>query len=256
MNRPRSRRAAALSGGGASVGVSGAFDDVSGFTDFSENTPGIGMPAGWKSFSTFGNTWEILSDVDVDNDSPMGGQILMAHPDVAVRTSMGIIWDTVPSPLGEDGETLALVRHPITNVNANGFYAGLAFTTLADAGGGYALCSCFGCYSTSWTDGLRMLNGSVPVFYDSAALPQAALGGWSWIRYQRLGTAVKAKWWHVAVAEPALWRYEGTLTDLPLGGQPGLLVRSFEATELKWACAYMAFTTDPSGAPLIVPVIE
>jgi len=233
-------------GGG---GGSGLFDGVSGFSDFSENAPGVGMPPTWTLNPTrpVPNDIELLAADDVDNTSPLGNQVLRVRDAVTSHAWTSYSWNSVLAEhMVNNGEVLALIRTGNSDVNAAGMVA--AMNVQANN------------WVTWGTNGNFFTRGYLFIgqWYSNSDFPRSALGQWQWYRYRRSadGKTHQGRWWLTTDSEPGTWRGDVVrpTDDGISGGLAGWVIPTMKQADTEgYQLAYYAFTNDPVGAPLLVP---
>ncbi|MDY0186214.1 MAG: fibronectin type III domain-containing protein [Desulfuromonadaceae bacterium] len=75
----------------------------------------------------------------------------------------------------------------------------------------------------------KRISGS-PSTLIANATTELELGQWVWVRYENIGTNVRAKFWADGVSEPAAWTVEGTDADISVAGWVGFATGSTAIT--------------------------
>jgi hypothetical protein len=241
-------------GGGGGGGVpSGAFDGVSGFTDFSEATVGTGsLPLGWTTpfASRFKlPTLKVLATGDALNDCPLPGNVFYLLNGANSQNWSTYVWDPVPVGTGAYGETLCLIRKH-----------GPAWSNFPCVMNAFAL------KDNNWviwgTDNATRSKGYVLGTQTFIVVdPKILANEWHWVRFQRDSAmrVYKGKVWHYADAEPGAWQLDvdrGS-DEGQVGGNTGFMIPSVlkdsETGTSGYQVKYFAFTLDPASAPLPLP---
>lgn len=207
------------------------------FTDFTGESVGASPPTGWTARGDATAGWEVLT-------GPYAGY------NTATFSNQYdfLTWDTVGSVTG-DVEIVALMR--FTN---DSFPGGVAVHVQSGSVGGYPA--------------LFTFSGDAPAVWlvsaGSDSNIDADVGTYAvdtdyWIRLQRTGTTVRARFWADGAGEPGTWQSSGT--DATHGsGYVGLFARNWPGTRT-WKKVGVgtggdaAPTSDPGGGgPTLDPI--
>ena len=199
------------------------------FTDFTGESVGASPPTGWTARGDATAGWEVLT-------GPYAGY------NTATFSNQYdfLTWDTVGSVTG-DVEIVALMR--FTN---DSFPGGVAVHVQSGSVGGYpALFTFSGDAPAVW-----LVSAGSDSDIDSDVGTYAVDTDY-WIRLQRTGTTVRARFWADGAGEPGTWQSSGT--DATHGsGYVGLFVRNWPGTRT-WKKVGVgtggdaAPTSDPGG---------
>ena len=205
------------------------------WTDFTEYTPGPGLPADWSN-------WVGTASIEA-GDSPIGGNRLVN----AATTYEFMWWNVTPSD-AYDVEVLSLsrCRAHTTSYRGTGFYARYNARNPP--------------YDTHWSGGYIYRYNKGQVYVNGRAensseiLPTLSstlnLRDWNYIRYRVIGNTYMLRIWKYGTTEPTSWHTIGT-NLVQRGGYVGL--SSSDSWPSPYEFAYYAVATGGLTAPLPQP---
>lgn len=198
------------------------------YTDFSENTTGVGVPSGWAAQwdSAANATFEIVTDAGSE-----GGKSFKFESDETASKRRGAEWTAGPTSAADVDILLEFDYRdnpsPGATQNIIGVVARASGAALSET-----------CYMVLWRPGaatpdVRLAAYDAGVFTilatETAAVP-AGNSAVKWLlRFNVTGTTIRTKLWLASEAQPAGWLATVTDSAVAGGGFVGLLYNSVNA---------------------------
>lgn len=245
---------------GPSGPISGDFDGVTGFTDFSDEAPQVnGLPLLWTpTLHSVDARAGAELDYPVIRAKSLSGYMLVpsTNTDGFAGSFSGMLrWDALGSAMG-DYEVLILMRASVYLTGPSVFS-----DTPPDPGPLYVPSAGAALGHTHLTNGRTYVYSKTPgaASWGSTNFDdiEASAGGEHerrWLRVRRDGKRYRAKVWVAGTAEPGAWEMDrdNVLTENPTGFL-GIIIADFVRTQAAPAVEYFAVTTAPDATPLVLP---